>query len=238
MTSLVNFSQLCDYEEFRISQKEHISLMLREVQRLASPVYLYFSAERPLLSHIVRMDEKSGSVVLAHTPAIENVRRIIASGVFVVVDHMHTQIQFHVEGLAQLTKGAGSDYLISQPEKLYLIQRRVSLRRAIPADDLACCCLELTANTSLKLSILDLSDDGLALMDSECSLSHYKGETIADVYLSLPTGRVRCDLEILNSFSIYLAGEHKQVCRLGCRIHGMSQGDSELYERYIQSLDT
>jgi len=237
MTSLVNFSTLCDYEEFRISQKEHISLMLSEVQRLASPVYLYFSAERPLQSRLVRIDNENDAVVLAHTDDIENVRRIIASGVFVVVDHMHTQIQFHVDGLAQLTDGIGSDYLLSQPDKLYLIQRRESLRRPIPEEDLACCCFELTTGNGLKLSILDLSDDGLALMDSECALSQSKGKTIADVYISLPTGKLRCELEILNSFSIYLAGEHRQICRLGCRIKAMNERDSQLYAQYIERLD-
>lgn len=237
MTSLVNFSKLCDYEEFRIAQKEHISLMLSEVQRLASPVYLYFSAERPLQSQLVRIDNENNSVVLAHTDDIENVRRIIASGVFVVVDHMHTQIQFHVDGLAQLIDGEGSDYLLSLPDKLYLIQRRESLRRPIPEEDLACCRLETATGKSLELPVLDLSDDGLALMDSECALSQSRGETIADVYISLPTGRLRCELEILNSFSIYLANEHRQICRLGCRIKGMNNIDSQLYVQYIKQLD-
>lgn len=238
MTSLVNFSELCDYEEFRISYKEHISLMLSEVQRLASPVYLYFSAERPIQSHIVRMEPETGTIVLAHTPDIENVHRIIASGVFVVVDHLHSQIQFHIDGIAQLTDGEGSDYLLWQPDKLYLIQRRVSLRHPIPAEDLAYCHVESETSDRVELPLLDISEDGLALLDRECVWSQSKGEIISSADILLPTGTLRCDLEILNSFSIYLASEHQQVCRLGCRIHGMNEGDRVLLEQYIQSLDS
>ncbi|MDH5183691.1 MAG: flagellar brake protein [Gammaproteobacteria bacterium] len=236
MTDLVNFSELCDYEEFRISYKDHISLMLSEVQRLASPVYLYFSAERPIQSHIVRMEPETGTIVLAHTPDIENVHRIIASGVFVVVDHLHSQIQFHIDGLAQLMDGEGSDYLLPQPDKLYLIQRRSHLRHSIPAKDLACCRVGSETSDRSELPLLDISENGLALLDRECLWSQSKGETISSVDILLPTGTLHCDLEILNGFHIYLASEHRQVCRLGCRIHGMDEGDSILLEQYLESL--
>lgn len=236
MNELVNFSELCDYEEFRISQKEHILLMLSEVQRLASPVYLYFSAERPVQSHIVRIEPESGSIILAYSADIEKVQRIIASGVFVVVDHLHSQIQFHIEGLAQLVDGEGSDYLLLQPEQLYLIQRRTSLRFTIPAEDLACCRVESETSDRSELPLLDISENGLALLDRECVWSQSKGETISSVDILLPTGTLRCDLEILNGFRIYLASEHRQVCRLGCRIHAMNEGDHLLLEQYLQSL--
>ena len=236
MTSLVNFSELCDYEEFRISYKEHISLMLSEVKRQASPVYLYFSAEHPVRTHIVDLNTESGSVILAYTPELSNIHRIIASGVFVVVDHMHSQIQFHIDGIAQLTGGEGSDYLLWQPDLIYLIQRRDSLRHTIPADDSVCCVLASDAIGRQEFPVLDLSDDGLAIMDKDCLLSTSKGARITEVDITLPVGTLRCELEVLNRFNIYLASEHKQVCRLGCRIRGLTKQARRLLDEYIQGL--
>ena len=236
MTELVNFSELCDYEEFRISYKEHITAMLREVQRLASPVYLFFSAEHPIRTHIVRVKEDTDEIVLAHTEDMSQVHRIIASGVFVVIDHMHSQIQFHIDGLAQLLEGAKSDYLVAQPEKLYLIQRRVGLRRPIPTEDVACCRIPLSTGELVNLPLLDISNEGLALLDRGCLEELAQGEEIANVRVSLPTGEISCALLISHLFRIYLAKEAKQVHRLGCRITGLDAAGSVALQTYLQRL--
>jgi len=237
MTSLVNFSGLCDYEEFRITDREPIVLMLRVLQREHTPVYLFFSDERPVASRVIDVDEARGDLVLAFTEEISRVQRLNASGIFVVADHANTQMQYHVDALAQCLGGADSDFILPLPDSFYLIQQRTSLRRAIPEADHVVCLIRDEDGEPRQFPVLDISDEGLALLDADALLSVDKGGGLDGVVLKLPDGDLNVDLRLANRFSIYLPEQNRRVTRLGCTTVGLKKASRDILERYLNKLN-
>lgn len=230
MASLVNFDKLCDYEEFRMREREHIILMLQTMQREDVTVYLLFSEDKPLPTKLKAVDEKLG-MVLQHNDLLDTVHHINTSGIFVVADHANTQIQFHVDALAQDMSGAGSDYLLPIPDDLYLIQRRASRRYDIPDQDHVLCRIE-----GDEYPVLDLSEDGLALLDREGKLGIEASAHLAPAELSLPTGEVSLELAVANRFSIYLPDQNRKVCRIGCLAIDISDQARSRLDAYLATL--
>lgn len=231
MASLVNFSELCDYEEFRILEQEHIVLMLQSLQREHSPVYLFFSDDKPLATEIIDVDADNGDLVLAHTEALASIRHLNASGIFVVADHANTQIQYHVDALAQRLGGEGSGFLLPLPDSLYVIQRRTSLRREIPEQDKVVCKI-----AGVDYPVLDISETGLALLDSEASLGQEAGEVLGPALLSLPAGELSLSLTVANRFSIYVPEQNRKVFRIGCISEGLEQEAQAMLSAYLDGL--
>jgi len=238
MTSLVNFSGLYDYEEFRITDRESIVLMLRELQRDHTPVYLFFSDERPVASRIFEVDEAQGDVVLAFTREMSRIQRLNASGIFVVADHANTQVQYHVDALAQRPVGADSDFLLPLPDSLYIIQRRASLRRAIPEADHVVCLICGEDGVVREFPVLDISDEGLALLDADSLISAEKGDVMKGVVLKLPHGEMSFDLSLANRFSIYLPEQNRRVERVGCTSAGLEETDRDTLNCYLTQLNS
>jgi hypothetical protein len=238
MTSLVNFSGLWDYEEFRITDREHIILMLQELQREQTPVYLFFSDERPVASKIIEVAAEQGDVVLAFTNEMSRIQRLNASGIFVVADHAHTQLQYHVDALAQRLGGAGSDFFLPLPDSLYLIQRRASLRRQIPEADQVVCLIKGDDGQAREFPVLDISDEGLALLDADCLLPAEAGDVMGGVTLKLPGSEIGLNLTLANRFSIYLPEQNRRVVRVGCTTAGLGEADRDTLEHYLKQLNS
>jgi c-di-GMP-binding flagellar brake protein YcgR len=238
MTSLVNFSGLCDYEEFRINDSEHIVLMLRDLQRQHTPVYLFFTDDQPVTSRIIEVDETQGDVVMAYTGEMSRIPRLNASGIFVVADHAHTQVQYHVESLAQRPGGVDSDFLLPLPDSLYVIQRRTSLRREIPEADHVVCLLAAGNGEPGEYPVLDISEEGLALLDVDGRFPAGAGEVLEDVVLKLPEGEVRMNLTLANRFSIYLPEQNRRVGRVGGITAGLDEAGRGILNRYLARLNS
>ncbi|MBD3671223.1 MAG: flagellar brake protein [Gammaproteobacteria bacterium] len=210
--------------------------MFQTIQREQAPLFLFFSDDVPIKTRIKHVDEVNHSLVLGYTDEMLTVQHINASGVFLVVDHAHTQVQFHVDGFAQQTSGPQGDYLIDLPNSLYLIQRRNSLRRPIPDQDKVVCRLESSHIDTTSFTVLDISDKGMALLDQDGRIEAEEGESF-DAVLTIPGHDIKLILTLANRFTIYIPEGNRRMFRIGCTLSGMSEQAQASLAQYLSKLN-
>ncbi|MBD3610092.1 MAG: PilZ domain-containing protein [Gammaproteobacteria bacterium] len=234
MTGLVSFSDIHEYEEYLLTDHIHILIMLKQVLRESSTLYLFFSEGHPVPITISDIDEDGEFLLSDYSVELANIPRILTSGIFAVFDHANTQIQCHFTGLAQSVDGQGARFMLPLPDKLYFIQRRSSERFEIPRGEHIHCTIDGYTD---KVPVLDLSDDGLALHDELHCFDFEKDKVLTGVVLHLPGMDIPLSLRMMNRFNIYLPPSNDQVCRVGCIISQISTEHRQQIRQYLNDLE-
>lgn len=234
MANLVNFSGLHDYEEFRLTDSEHINLMLQVLQREEVPIYLLFTDDRPIETRILSIDPERSCTLLDYSEELANVERLNISGIFVVADHDNTQYQYHVDAMAQ-TLGESGGFMIPIPKSMYLIQQRAAPRLDIPEADRVMCRLTSPRGESVDYPVLDISHEGLALLDGDSGMEISEGP-LGTAELQLPDAHVELELTLVNQIVLYQPKMNRKLIRLGCALRFRDDSGERDLDAYLKGL--
>ena len=88
----------------------------------------------------------------------------------------------------------------------------------------------------LEFPVLDISDEGLALLDADHVLPGEAGDALQGATLKLPGSEIRLGLTLANRFQIYVPQENRRVERVGCIMADLQQADRDTVANYLQRL--
>lgn len=223
------------------SRREIIGLLrgLRESKQLIS--MLINSGSEVFITSILDVDDVNNLVIIDSAPGqLANQRIIEAPRVSFEGLLDKISIQFSSDNLELITFEDRPAFQFAIPPTMIRLQRREYYRINTPLSTPIRALVPVQVDTrqeTLKLSLVDISCGGIALLDERKAMDSTIGVIYEHCKLDLPTiGLVDVVLQVRNSQDLILLNG-KTNRRLGCQFINMSNNVLASVQRYIMKLE-
>ncbi|MBC3917353.1 flagellar brake protein [Undibacterium sp. CY18W] len=223
------------------SRREIIGLLrgLRESKQLIS--MLINSGSEVFITSILEVDDTNNLIIIDSAPSqlanqrITEAPRVSFEGLLDKIS-----IQFSSDNLELITFEDRPAFQFSIPATVIRLQRREYYRINTPLSTPIRALVPVQVDTrqeTLKLSLVDISCGGIAILDERKAMDSTIGVIYEHCKLDLPTiGLVDVVLQVRNSQDLILLNG-KTNRRLGCQFINMSNNVLASVQRYIMKLE-
>lgn len=224
-------------EQFLVRKGVDMTALLRALAARQAPARLFFGEE----------DDRIDTRLIAVNPAFEELvfpvdestpllAPLLAAGSFGVETTLDSVRILFIATHAEMTQHKGQFALRARiPDVLARMQRRETIRMAIPKETPASCLVKVGPETELRLSVENLSIGGVALSLEAPNNSIAHGKTLSDCRLELPgIGVIRCTLNVIYSKEAHAGGSEQ---RIGCHFVDLPGLSREQVRSYVARLE-
>lgn len=228
-------------ERYLVRKGMDMLAILRALAARQAPVGLYFGGADDLLRTEL-LGVNPAYEELLFSPGIDRgaLERLLAAGSCGMETSLESIRILLIATHAEITRFKGQEALRMRiPEVLARMQRRESVRVAVPEDKPSFCTLQTSAAHGdagrLRLQVADVSTGGLGLHLPTANAAIAPGKAYHDCSLELPgVGQMRCTLGIVY---VREAAPGSRALRAGCRFVDLPALSREQMRGYVARLE-
>ncbi|MDO8176912.1 MAG: flagellar brake protein [Undibacterium sp.] len=223
------------------SRREVIALLrgLKEKNQLIS--MMINDGSEVFITSVLDLDDINNTITIDSAPSQAANQRIIeASRVFFEGLLDRISIQFSSSSMQRIIFDGRPALQCGIPISMIRLQRRENYRINTPLSNPIRCQIPLEINSefeTIKLSLVDISCGGVAMLDERKILDNSIGRIYEDCQIELPgIGKIDLLLQVRNSQDLILLNG-KTNRRIGCQFINVSNGVLASVQRYIMKLE-
>lgn len=228
-----------DLDEFRVSDRNEILRVLRDLAKGGQLITAYFNEEREfLLTTILQVDPQAGHLVLDFGPDAAISQHLLDSGeAHFITHHNQVRVYFRGEGIVKGIFEGEPVFVVPMPDSIVRVQRREYYRLNTPMGEPLFCHFRSADGEPVRARVLDISVGGVGLVEPEgtTGFTWEPGDSIEDVVIELPEeGAIHTSMEIRNRFELGTSDHHYRV---GCMFGRLQPRQSAAIQRYIHKVE-
>ncbi len=231
---------------FQVDSRREIIALLRGLKESNQLISMMINGGSEIfITSVLDLDDGNNTVTIDSAPGqLSNQRIVEASRVFFEGLLDRISIQFSSSSIQRTTFEGRPALQLAIPVSLIRLQRREYYRINTPLSNPIHCIAPLEdaeigsdSIGNVKLSLVDISCGGIALLDDRRVLENEIGKVYDKCKINLPvTGVVEVTLQIRNSQDLILLNG-KTNRRLGCQFINLSGTVLASIQRYIMKLE-
>jgi c-di-GMP-binding flagellar brake protein YcgR len=230
-------------ERYLVRKGVDMLALLRALAVRQTPVALYFGGTDDLLqTELLGVNPAYEELLFSPGNDRGALERLLAAGSFGVETSLDSIRIMFIASHAETTQFRGQGALRARiPDTLARMQRRESVRVAMPQDKPSFCMLRTNTDSKsgnggeLRLRVTDVSTGGLGLRLPVADAAIAPGKTLHDCSLELPgVGLMRCALNIVYVKEAQPGGKEQQA---GCRFVDLPALSREQMRGYVARLE-
>lgn len=227
-----------DVDNFRIySAPEVIGLMREMIMRRALLTVHFNEGRESIVTILLSVNPEFEEVVFDRgADGSSNDHLLHASKLTFVTSLDHIKIQFQCPRAYDTTFDGKPAFRMRIPSSVLRLQRRNTYRVKLPqAHPVLCRIPRAGAAEPVKLRVLDLSVEGVALVAEHGQIELHEGDKVKGCRIDLPDHPLQVDLEVRNALEILDPSGHRW--RYGCRFVNLPGAMAALVQRVILSIE-
>lgn len=225
--------------ELRIYSEIEMQFLLQDMQKKKTRAALYYDGDKHFILTKLLLVNNEG-MWLDIGPYPEENESILRSDTLTFVGlHQQVKVQFEAHGIETALFNDEEAFYLPVPEYLLRIQRREYFRLSIPIASPIMCVIPIKSEkpgepaVMRKVSILDISCGGIALLCEESETELQRGKTYKDCQISLPNfGTVTIAIEVRNCADFTLSNGLVKK-RVSCQFIRPNNQTTVLLQNYI-----
>lgn len=222
------------------SSKEIRFTLNRIAQEHARVVLYYDDGDNFILTTLLGVNEQG--LWLDHGPLTVDNRRIAHSREIIFVSsHRQVKVQFSSHQISQVMLEGRKVFFLPLPDSLLRLQRREYFRLLAPVSKPLQCSIpvqQFTPRPEHKVTIMDISVGGVALVCEEHDTELQPGKIYPDCRIMLPDfGILTATIEVRTTFRITQRNGMVHN-RAGCQFTQLDGATSALLQRYVTWLQS
>lgn len=228
-------------ERYLVRKGMDMLALLRALAARQAPVGLYFGGTDGLLrAELLGVNPAYEELLFSPGADRGALERLLAAGSCGVETSLDSVRILFIATHAEITRFRGQEALRARiPDVLARMQRRESVRVAVPEDKPSFCTLRTSAAPGdageLRLRVADVSTGGLGLHLPAATAAIAPGKAYHDCSLELPgVGQMRCALNIVYVREV---APGSKALRAGCRFVDLPALSREQMRGYVARLE-
>lgn len=226
-----------DVDNFRIFSAPEIIGLLRDMVARHVLLTVHFNEGREsLVTMLLEVNPEFEEVVFDRGAGPDANRHLLrASRLTFVTTLDHIKIQFQVLRAYETMHGGEPAFRMRIPASILRLQRRNSYRVKLPQSHPVLCHVPRPKAEPLRIRVLDLSVEGVALMADGGTLEANEGDILRGCRIDLPEHRLQVDLEVRNTLPLDALTLPKR--RFGCRFVKLPASEAAMISRVILAIE-
>ncbi len=226
-----------DIDNFRIySAPEIIGLMREMISRRALLTVHFNEGRESIVTVLLDVNPEFEEVVFDRgADGGSNDHLLHASKLTFVTALDHIKIQFQCARAYDTTFEGKPAFRMRIPGSILRLQRRNTYRVKLPQTHPVLCRVPRGGGDPVKLRVLDLSVEGVALVAEHGQIDLHEGDKLKGCRIDLPDHPLQVDLEVRNALEILDPSGLRS--RYGCRFVNLPGSMAALIQRVILAIE-